>query len=230
MSNDQTVPRRGRPHDAAGTREAILNAAEQVFAQHGFDGARIDTIAEVAGYNKSLIFSYFGDKLGLYTAIIRRVDEQTRDLQTRALTTLLENQTELSIAKVKELLRTYLAGYFDYLVEHPHIGRILVWEMAEGWQIYQKIIVPTDFEDIRQFQPSLQMLSDAGLIRANLHPVTQVVILEMMLPAILASLPLSRVLVPDEDTTSPSAMARVREFIVDFITQGLIVTPNSNTP
>ena len=57
--------RRGRAHDAQAAREAILNAAEAVFAEHGFDGARIDAIAALAGYNKSLIFQYFDDKLGL---------------------------------------------------------------------------------------------------------------------------------------------------------------------
>jgi hypothetical protein len=31
--------RRGREHDAEGTRAAILYAAEEVFAQQGFDGA-----------------------------------------------------------------------------------------------------------------------------------------------------------------------------------------------
>ncbi len=43
--------RRGRAHDAEGARQTILDAAEEVFAEHGFDGARIDAIAEVAGYN-----------------------------------------------------------------------------------------------------------------------------------------------------------------------------------
>ena len=57
-------------HDAEGAREAILNAGEEVFAEHGFDGARIDAIAKSSGYNKSLIFQYFGDKLGLYAAVI----------------------------------------------------------------------------------------------------------------------------------------------------------------
>src|SRR5258708_3118266 len=64
--------RRGRIHDAKGAREAILNAAEMVFAEHGFDGARIDAIAEESGYNKSLLFQYFGDKLGLYAEGIKR--------------------------------------------------------------------------------------------------------------------------------------------------------------
>ena len=58
-------------HDAEGAREAILNAGEEVFAEHGFDRARIDAIAKASGYNKSLIFQYFSDKLGLYAAVIR---------------------------------------------------------------------------------------------------------------------------------------------------------------
>ena len=74
--------RRGRTHDAEGAREAILNAAEDVFAEHGFDGARIDAIAAAAGYNKSLIFQYYGDKLALYAEVIRRADDQTQAATT----------------------------------------------------------------------------------------------------------------------------------------------------
>src|SRR2546426_766171 len=64
--------RRGRTHDAEGAREAILTAAEAVFAEHGFDGARIDAIAKSSGYNSSLLFHYFGDKLGLYAEVVKR--------------------------------------------------------------------------------------------------------------------------------------------------------------
>src|SRR5438105_11930756 len=85
--------RRGRVHDAEGTREAILNAAEVVFAEHGFDGARIDAIAAEAGYNKSLIFQYFGDKLGLYAAVAKRTDKDMNELEARLLAPLLEDET-----------------------------------------------------------------------------------------------------------------------------------------
>src|SRR5712692_11153537 len=83
MMSTSVQPKRER--DAEVARQAILNAAEEVFAEHGFDGARIDAIARVAGYNKSLIFQYFGDKLGLYAEMIRRADEQTREVQNQAL-------------------------------------------------------------------------------------------------------------------------------------------------
>ena len=89
-------------HDAEGAREAILNAGEEVFAQHGFDGARIDAIAKVSGYNKSLIFQYFGDKLGLYAAVIRRADEQTRTWQNEALSALSATELDKSVDQIKE--------------------------------------------------------------------------------------------------------------------------------
>src|SRR2546428_10640484 len=84
--------RRGRAHDAKGAQEAILNAAEAVFAEHGFDGARIDAIAAEAGYNKSLIFQYFDDKLGLYAEVVKRADREMTELQARVLTPLLEDE------------------------------------------------------------------------------------------------------------------------------------------
>ena len=86
-------PRRGREHNAKGTREAILNAAEAVFAEHGFDGARFDAIAQASGYNRSLIGQYFGDKLGLYTEVNKRIDRDINELGARVLAPLLEDET-----------------------------------------------------------------------------------------------------------------------------------------
>ncbi|MGO4185995.1 TetR/AcrR family transcriptional regulator, partial [Paenibacillus sp. TAF43_2] len=61
-----------RTYDAARSKEIILDAAEQLFAEQGYSAARIDAIASEAGYNKSLIYQYFHDKLGLYTEVVKR--------------------------------------------------------------------------------------------------------------------------------------------------------------
>src|SRR5579859_7198043 len=92
------------------TRQAILTAAETVFAEHGFDGARIDTIADVSGYDKKLLFRYFGDKLGLYAAVLRRADREMRELQARLLAPVFEEETTASLA-------TAIGALFDYLVD-----------------------------------------------------------------------------------------------------------------
>src|SRR6476659_1498290 len=59
-----------RARDAEASKAALLAAAEDIFARDGFEGARVDDIAHTAGYNKSLIFQYFGDKEGLYRQVV----------------------------------------------------------------------------------------------------------------------------------------------------------------
>src|SRR5260221_10787399 len=138
--DDSGPERRGRVHDAEGARRAILNAAEEVFAQHGFDGARIDAIAAAAGYNKSLIFQYFGDKLNLYAEVIKRLDRQGSEMQARGFALLLEDETFATDArKFRTLLETAMRMLFAFLAEHPRIVLIIACEHAEVCQIFTNI-------------------------------------------------------------------------------------------
>jgi AcrR family transcriptional regulator len=62
-----TGPRRaGRPRDAAATRQALLDAARQLFASAGYDATTVRAIADRAGVNQALLFRYFGSKEGLF--------------------------------------------------------------------------------------------------------------------------------------------------------------------
>ena len=219
----ESEPRRGRVHDAEGAREAILNAAEEVFAEHGFDGARIDAIGKVSGYNKSLIFHYFGDKLGLYAAVVRRADRQMSGIQEQVFVSLSEDDLASNASKFKLLLKTVISAYFDYLVEHPPIMRIFNWEMAEGWQTYAKIISQRDREDVDQFGPFLYKVQKAGLLRSRLNPIIQLITAVFSCQYYLASLPMYQMLLPDEDVSSPAALACAREFIVEFVIHGMMV-------
>src|ERR1035441_10355936 len=54
------------------TRERILSAALKEFAADGFAGARVDAIARRAAINKRMLYHYFGDKEGLFRAVLRR--------------------------------------------------------------------------------------------------------------------------------------------------------------
>src|SRR5437660_10977425 len=123
MSMSESGKKRGEA-----TREAILAAAEFVFAEHGFDGARIDTIAEVSGYNKTLIFRYFDDKLGLYTQVLKRADREMGELMAHVFAPLLEDQAAAFQAhRFKAFRETLVQTLFDYLLEHPRFVRLLTW-------------------------------------------------------------------------------------------------------
>jgi TetR/AcrR family transcriptional regulator len=54
------------------TRERILSAALKEFSAKGFAGARVDVIARRAAINKRMLYHYFGDKEGLFKAVLRR--------------------------------------------------------------------------------------------------------------------------------------------------------------
>lgn len=66
-------------HDATATREALFEAATELFAERGFDGAKVEAIARRAGINKAMISYHFGGKKGLYTAIIEATIEAFRE-------------------------------------------------------------------------------------------------------------------------------------------------------
>jgi TetR/AcrR family transcriptional regulator len=221
--------RRGRTHDAEGAREAILNAAEEVFAEHGFDGARIDAIAAASGYNKSLIFQYYGDKLALYAEVIRRADNQTRNLQNEALSNLTQINKMLDFEQLKALLGQYAGWYFDYLVEHPNIHRIYMWELAEGWQTFSKVLSQADYDDVEQFSPLLLQLQQAGFLRPEPSPLLQFSGALFTTLLYLAIPPLYKSLLPEANFSSSENLAKTREFVIQFIVNGLLVSPKEVT-
>ncbi|MDX5360988.1 MAG: TetR family transcriptional regulator [Alphaproteobacteria bacterium] len=67
-------PRATRDPDR--TRARILAAARRAFADHGLAGARVDAIAEASGANKRMLYYYFGDKEGLFRAVIEAIYEE----------------------------------------------------------------------------------------------------------------------------------------------------------
>ena len=63
-----------RPGRRAGqTREALLQAALEVFGRDGFHAASTRAISEAAGVNQALIAYHFGGKEGLYRAVIESI-------------------------------------------------------------------------------------------------------------------------------------------------------------
>ena len=60
----------GRPKDLS-KRQAILDAARQMFTSQGFDGASMDQIAAAAGVSKLTVYSHFGDKETLFAEVVK---------------------------------------------------------------------------------------------------------------------------------------------------------------
>lgn len=105
-----------RPRDAQATRELLLSAAAEEFAEFGFAGARVDRIAARAGANKRLLYVYFGDKEAVFEAVLaRQVDQRANEVPFDA----------------GNLPRS--AGVlFDHYLAHPQDLRLVTWRTLEG--------------------------------------------------------------------------------------------------
>src|ERR1700681_3747621 len=125
-----------RERDAEVAREAILEAAEEVFAREGFAGARIESIGAEAGYNKSLIFHYFGDKEGLYQAIMVRLKKRMMDGYLGPLTAFAQCSDEMSTSRLRIFLELSVDRYLVFLSQNPRNLRIMSWEAAGVWHTF----------------------------------------------------------------------------------------------
>ncbi|HET9920460.1 MAG TPA: TetR/AcrR family transcriptional regulator [Ktedonobacteraceae bacterium] len=216
--------KRGRVRDAEKTRQAILDAAEADFAEHGFAGARIDAIARASGYNQSLLFQYFGDKLGLYAEVLRRIDRQSSELQAQLIEPLLEDETIASDAhRFRAFLTTALGAFFDYMIEHPHIMRMIIWEHANGWQTFAKIASQFETKDIEQLESVFSRARRAGLLRSDFDPVVLLLLAEQICWLYPTSLPYYQMFLPERGISSAIALASAREHIIAFIVAGILV-------
>src|SRR6266568_4794015 len=61
------------------TRTALVEAAAEVFARRGFDGASLEEIAEIAGFTRGAIYSNFGSKEDLMLAVVERYNQTLLD-------------------------------------------------------------------------------------------------------------------------------------------------------
>ncbi len=63
----------------AQTRQYLLQAAAQVFAERGFHGASLDEVAAAAGFTKGAVYSNFKNKEDLFLALLESLQEQEMD-------------------------------------------------------------------------------------------------------------------------------------------------------
>lgn len=163
------LKRRSRKYDAARTKEIILDVAEEAFAELGYSAARIDEIAKASGYNKSLIYQYFGDKLSLYTEVIKRADRLGDETMGRLFMDLLSDESLTSdAAKFRTFLEMTIREMYRFLNNHPRYRRIHFWEAAEEWKTWNQITYQPD--DITQFIELAKAAQRNGIIRKDFDP------------------------------------------------------------
>src|SRR5262249_19294824 len=90
------------------TREKILSAAGEVFAEQGFEGATVRTITERAGVNLAAVNYHFRDKAELYTRVV---------LDACSARTAYREAMAEAPDSPEERLRSLIYHFLEYLLD-----------------------------------------------------------------------------------------------------------------
>ena len=101
--------------------DKILLAAREVFVEKGFDGARMQEIADVAGINKALLHYYFRSKDKLFMAVF----ESSLENLIPSMEMILNNK-----GSIQEKLRLFFEVHLGFLLENPMIPRFIITEFS----------------------------------------------------------------------------------------------------
>lgn len=106
--------------------EERLPAAAGVFAASGFDGARVDDLAEATGIPKATLYYYFDGKRDVLTHLLRRVLDMLAERVTAAVdgTGTAEERLVGAIWAQYEVMTKHRDECLVLLAELGHLGRL----------------------------------------------------------------------------------------------------------
>jgi TetR/AcrR family transcriptional regulator len=112
------------------SRAAILDAAEQLFAERGYDATSLTQVGARAGVSRATPGYFFGSKSDLYQAVLDRSFAQVREaVRTGRARALASNQSPEAI------LAGAVSDYFDFLTARPNFVRLIEREALNGGRL-----------------------------------------------------------------------------------------------
>ncbi len=188
-----------RGRHSRSTRDLILDAAEQRFAQRGFAGVSMREIAADAGLkNQASLYHHFKNKKALYEAVLARGLDPIIGMVAASA----EVEGELGSAP-------FLDRIVDYLAAHPHLPRLIQRAALDDSKylraILQRAVRPLYTQGIRvlaaarqHWEPAEMPHLAAGLYHLIFGYFADATLLEAVLP---------------ENPRNPAAVARQRRFL-----------------
>jgi TetR/AcrR family transcriptional regulator len=144
----------GKEHD---TELRIMEAAVNVFTYKGFDGARMQEIADTAGINKALLHYYFRSKERLFDAVFKQVT-------SRIFPPILQILDE-DLPFLEKIIR-FVNTFIDILLANPQIPAFILHEINNNPSRFTGINQNQGIESLR-ISRQIQSEIHAGRIRAT---------------------------------------------------------------
>ena len=124
--------------DAINTKQRILEAAEQIFAEVGFDGARVDDIALRAGVNKALIYYYFESKDAILDELFEKLMADGKSVQSQTLSDYPNMDRE-------DTYMEFMKKNLEFAFSHRNLIKIALTESMKANSKHSGLLKRCDF-------------------------------------------------------------------------------------
>lgn len=154
MSTDEGAKRRGK-------RELILEAAIRVFADRGFNSARVSDVAKEAGVADGTIYLYFKTK----EEILLSIFEQSMDTLRDGLVARLDG-----VSDPMERVRVFARFHFEQVRTNPQVAEVLQVELRLSKKFIKDYRPEKLWSYLGIFRQIIQEAQAAGLVRPTVDP------------------------------------------------------------
>ena len=136
-------------------QERLLDAAEELFCEHGFEGASIRDIAASANCNIASVNYYFGGKEKLYTEVWRRHLRLMRDARVVSIDKIMSQSQAPPL--LEELLTSFANAFIEPMADESRSRRLMKLMARE--MIDQRLPANMFVEEI--FTPTMTAMQQA---------------------------------------------------------------------
>lgn len=199
MAKQDTV----RKRDTEATREALIDAATELFAERGFDGTRVDQIAQTAGVNKAMISYHFGGKKRLYNEILAAT---LNEAHARF------HEIRHSAAPADDRLRDFIFAFADLAATQPALPVMVIREVLSGGLHIDEDLLPR-FLDLFKL---VQEIIEQGVREGTFTNVNSYVTHISLLGSLVFFFATKQVRELLSGAPLPSSVPEVREFVRDL--------------
>jgi AcrR family transcriptional regulator len=200
------------PKKDANTEEKILTAAEEIFHEKGYDGARMQEIADKASINKGLLHYYFKTKDALFDAIF-----------SIALKRMVSNIHAILAMELplEEKMDMIIDGYMNILLKNSALPRFVINELSKDADRFIARHLNSSANSIfTSFDASVKKEINAGRIRhINSRHLFMNLISMIIFPFV--GRPMIQVIISIDNKEFHTLMQERREAIKSFIKMSL---------
>lgn len=205
--------------EASPKRERILDAAEVIFAKHGFFAAKVSDVAKEAGVADGTIYLYFKSKDDLLISLFERRMQQ------------LNTALKAAIAGKPPLvaLKAFIRAYVELLSTEPAATEVLTIELRQSSKFMKEYDNPEFVDFLRTLGGIIATAQESGELDASIPPH----IVARMIFGLLDELSLAWVLsrAPSISGGSPGTrpkkfdIVRAADWIISLVETGLVKKP-----